>query len=407
MASIKIILKNKANSQGKYPLYLQIIKDRRNTIQATGHYVDKEQWDKKNQRVRKSHTNATTVNNDLKRQVADANKKLIELNIEERELTAKGLKTEISSKSKRASFIQYSEAYLDNLEKSKKFNQHSADKPRVNRFKEFIGGEDIDFKNITVSLLKKFQAYLKDERDISTRTIVNHLVVIRTIFNTAIKDRPALSKYYPFGKGRIQIKFPDTRKVGLTAKELKNLEQLGLEPGSSLEHSRNIWLFAFYFAGMRISDVLTLTWDELRDDRLHYGMNKNDKVGSLKIPEKALAIIAQYKREGASPEDYVFPDLDKADKSDPKDIHRKIKSAVKRINGDLKVIAENAKIDKPLTHHIARHTFGNLSGDKIPPHMLQKLYRHSSLTTTLGYQSNFIYKDADEALDSVLGRYSE
>lgn len=52
--------------------------------------------------------------------------------------------------------------------------------------------------------------------------------------------------------------------------------------------------------------------------------------------------------------------------------------------------------------HIARHTFGNISGDKIPIQLLQKLYRHSSITTTVGYQQNFIHKDADEALDAVL-----
>ena len=52
--------------------------------------------------------------------------------------------------------------------------------------------------------------------------------------------------------------------------------------------------------------------------------------------------------------------------------------------------------------HIARHTFGNISGEKIPIQMLQKLYRHSSITTTIGYQQNFIHKDADDALDSVL-----
>ena len=59
--------------------------------------------------------------------------------------------------------------------------------------------------------------------------------------------------------------------------------------------------------------------------------------------------------------------------------------------------------DKKLTAHIARHTFGNISGDKISIQMLQKLYRHTFITTTIGYQSNFIHKDADEALDSVLG----
>lgn len=52
--------------------------------------------------------------------------------------------------------------------------------------------------------------------------------------------------------------------------------------------------------------------------------------------------------------------------------------------------------------HIARHSFGNISGDRIPIQMLQKLYRHSSITTTIQYQSNFIQKDADDALDKVV-----
>lgn len=52
---------------------------------------------------------------------------------------------------------------------------------------------------------------------------------------------------------------------------------------------------------------------------------------------------------------------------------------------------------------ITRHTFGNLSNDKIPIQMLQKLYRHSSIATTIGYQANFMHKDADDALDAVIG----
>ena len=66
-------------------------------------------------------------------------------------------------------------------------------------------------------------------------------------------------------------------------------------------------------------------------------------------------------------------------------------------------VAPAAKITKPLTMHIARHTFGNISGDKIPVQMLQKLYRHTDIKTTIGYQSNFIHKDVDEALDAVIG----
>ena len=395
MASIKVFLKDKANKHGKYPLTIRIIKNRKPSYIFTGHYIDKTEWDEIHQRVRKSHITAKTINNDLTRQVAEANNRLVELNFEQRDL--------ISQKKVQHSFFGYADAYLDNLEKSKKFNQHSADKSRVKHFKEFTKGQDIGFNEINPSLLKRFQAHLKHERDVSRRTIVNHLVVIRTIFNTAIKDHPPLSKYYPFGKGKIQIKFPETKKVGLTKEELERFEKLELDSGSSHWHSRNVWLFAFYFAGMRVADVLTITWDDLRDNRLHYGMSKNDKVGSLAIPAKALAIIEQYKNPLKGMNDYVFPDLEKADRDDEKDIHRKIKTAIRKFNDDLREMANMADIDKPLTNHIARHTFGNISGDKIPPHMLQKLYRHSSLTTTIGYQSNFIFKDADDALKSVIG----
>ena len=89
-------------------------------------------------------------------------------------------------------------------------------------------------------------------------------------------------------------------------------------------------------------------------------------------------------------------------RQDQKDVFVKLRNAIKVLNKFLKRIAEECEIAKNLSNHIARHTFGNIAGDKIHPLMLQKLYRHSDLKTTLNYQANFIYKDADDALDSVI-----
>jgi site-specific recombinase XerD len=69
----------------------------------------------------------------------------------------------------------------------------------------------------------------------------------------------------------------------------------------------------------------------------------------------------------------------------------------------LKKIAEIAGIEKKLTSHIARHSFGYIAGDKIPMPVLQNLYRHSSILTTVNYQQSFTNKEADEAMDKVLG----
>ncbi|HEY1010072.1 MAG TPA: tyrosine-type recombinase/integrase, partial [Daejeonella sp.] len=121
-----------------------------------------------------------------------------------------------------------------------------------------------------------------------------------------------------------------------------------------------------------------------------------------KVPDKALAILKQYPKENRQ-HNLIFPELEVvADISDTFMVQRRISFSVKNLNDALVKVAEAAGITKKLTMHIARHTFGNLSGDKIPLQMLQKLYRHSSVITTMGYQANFIHKDTDDALDSVV-----
>lgn len=101
--------------------------------------------------------------------------------------------------------------------------------------------------------------------------------------------------------------------------------------------------------------------------------------------------------------DLVFPDLESLeDINDQWEVKRKIKSRNKRINEWLDKVKEVVKITKKLDPHIARHTFGNISGDKISFKTLQQLYRHFHLTTTAKYQQNFSYDEMDQALDSVL-----
>lgn len=75
---------------------------------------------------------------------------------------------------------------------------------------------------------------------------------------------------------------------------------------------------------------------------------------------------------------------------------------MERIDKALKKVASIAGVDKKMTMNIARHVFGNISGEKIPNQMLQRLYRHSSITTTIAYQANFIHKDAYNTLDAVV-----
>ena len=52
------------------------------------------------------------------------------------------------------------------------------------------------------------------------------------------------------------------------------------------EYALCAWLLSFYFAGIRVSDVLQLKWKDFLDDRLYYRMDKNSKQVYLKVPDK-------------------------------------------------------------------------------------------------------------------------
>ncbi len=401
--SVKIILRKKQNKDGSFPLALRITKDRKSSYVYLGHNIHESYWDEKNHRVKKSHPNSVRLNHFLTTKLAEAEENLLDLKTQKAAISAKTIKRKIKG-SKEASFFAQAQLYLDSLKKQGKYNRENCDKSRIKAFKDYLDNSDIAFQDITVSLLMRYRAYLRGEKKLAEQTVVNYLTVIQTIYNLAIANQVADVRQYPFGKDKITLKAPKSMKIGLTPEEVQALEELQLPEDSYMHHARNIWLFAFYFAGMRVSDVLRLTWADFQNNRLFYAMGKNAKGGSLKVPDKATAILKQYKRK-APVHNLVFPDLEIIeDMSDTYTIQKRIAYEIMKLNAALEDVAKEVKITKPLTMHIARHTFGNISGDKIPIQMLQKLYRHTSITTTINYQANFVFKDADDALDAVIGK---
>jgi len=400
-SNAKIVLRKKENKEGLYPLAIRITKNRRSNYHYIGHYIELKHWDEKNIRIRKSHPNANRLNNLLASKLSEVNKNLIDLQSEKKDLSANQIKREIYASIENTPFLEVAEDYLLEIERNKKLSRLSSDKARIGHVIKFAKSNQLTFHEIDEPFLKRFKLYLRTHRSISERSIVNNLVVIRTIYNRAIKMGIVDQKLYPFGSDKIQIKFPETQKVGLTIEEIQTIESMK-DLSEPEIHSRNAWLFSFYLAGIRVADVLKIRWSDIYDGRLHYRMNKNSKLLSLKIPEKAELILAHYLDDKQSDNDFIFPELKRANTRNAQDVYAKTKTANKKFNHFLKQIAQKAGIHKKLTMHIARHSFGNISGDKIPIQMLQKLYRHSSITTTIMYQSNFIHKDTDEALESVL-----
>lgn len=399
MASVKVILRKEIKQDGTSPLAIRITKNRKSSYIYFDYSIKPEDWDAEKQRVKKSHPNSARLNNFLLKKLAEANDQTLELESQKSFVTSQAVRQKIKP-SAGSTFNAQSELYLQRLKEAGKYNQYTADKPRIKHFKDFVK-QDMAFSDITVPLLERFQSHVKNKLKVSERTAVNHIVVMRSVFSFAIKEGVVDAKFYPFGKGKMKIKFPESGKIGLNAEEIESLETVALE--GAAHHARNLWLFSYYFAGMRVSDVLRMRWSDFQNDRLHYEMGKNNKGGSLKVPEKALKIINQYKGSKQNKDDLVFPELKGVNFSDKFITQRTIAFKTSAIDKYLKTqVASAAGIDKKLTMHLARHSFAQMAGDKIPVQILQKLYRHSSIVTTMGYQSNFTTQQTDDALDKVL-----
>jgi len=409
MSSVSVILRlNKPLKDGSFPLAIQVIKDRKKTVFHIGYSISQDEWDEDNKRVRKSHPNSVRLNNLIQQRLAAASDTKITLETEKPDVTVRTIKAKIKP-SVAPTFFPQAQDYLDDLKKAGKYNPYTADKPRIEHFRQFLKGQDIAFVDITPGLLEKFSVWLKHsykpkgkkKKRLGDRSIINHWVTIRSVFAHARRNGIIRKEISPFGEGGAKIEFPETLKIPLSQGELSKLESLEL-PDPRHEHARKLWLFAFYFAGMRGSDVLRLRWSDFQNNRLYYAMGKNDKADSLKIPEQAVRILKYYEQFKENDDDLVFPELREIDLSDEFNTKRVIAHKISAIDKILNNhVAPAAGINKKLTMHIARHTFADLAGGTVDIQKLQKLYRHTKIETTIGYQKNFIHKDADEALDAV------
>ena len=245
----------------------------------------------------------------------------------------------------------------------------------INVLQEFRPG--LDFKDITYSFLKDFEAYLREKGN-GVNTVAKHLRQLRTLVNEAINQGYIHADDYPFRK--FKIKQEKGEHEFLTPDELRKLENLEVN-NKRLRHVLDAFLFCCY-TGLRFSDFCQLNTSKFAKINgkkwLHF---KSIKTGiELRLPlyllfeGKALTILDRY-------EITEFANL----------------GSNAETNKALAFITSMARIKKHVTYHTARHTCATLLVYQgVPITTVQKLLGHTSVKTTEIYSeilSNTIVRD--------------
>jgi len=397
-SSVKLLFKrNKKNQDGESPIYIRVIKNRKVKYISLGIYVSEQYWDQENKRVKKGFQNAQHVNNYISHKLAEAEAVALDLETKSKSISSSNIKEAVIGAPSK-SFFEFAEKYF--IEVENKISASTLDRVKciIYKIKTFTNKGDLLFNDINVAWVKKYEAYMRNKLGNSTNTVCANLKIIRRVINEAVKDDTITYDKNPFLK--FKFKWESVKKEFLTEEELERMEKLELPEGSLTFNVRNIYVFAAYAGGMRISDISLLKWSNYDDERILLNTQKTGSTISIKLPQKAMDIINIYKKQNCSQGDFIFPFLNSAkDYSDGRKRYQAISTVSSQCNRELKRISKLAIINKHIHFHTSRHTWATRALKKgMRIEYVSKLMGHASIKTTQIY-AKIVNEELDKAMD--------
>lgn len=259
--------------------------------------------------------------------------------------------------------------YFKKLGQKKIGNNLSIWNSAITHFEAFLEGQDLCFKDSTISLMEDYKEYLltaKSLRDngkkLSRNTALSYQNKLRTTLKKAYKEGKLRTD---INAGVDSIKEQESQRNFLTLEEAKKL----FETPCSNELVYQISMFSI-LTGLRYSDIAKLLWSEIEyieNDGyyIRFKQKKTEGMETMPIPDDAFELLGPKVNEN----DKVFAGLKKWD--------------VDRI---LPVWIAGAGITKHITFHCFRHTYATLqisSGTDI--FTISKMLGHKNVKTTQIY----------------------
>ncbi|MBN8684965.1 MAG: tyrosine-type recombinase/integrase [Chitinophagales bacterium] len=214
-------------------------------------------------------------------------------------------------------------------------------------------------EQVTEQNIENYIAHLVEKEEISDSFQKQMLGTIGMYFDLCLGRKLSLQHLYP---KRQQHRLPKY----LSQQEVKRM----LDVAENIKHRCILKLL--YGAGLRVSEVLALTLKDIDSANMlvHIRDAKGRKDRTVMLSDSLLSDLRDYFIK-AHPRHFLFEGQDGAEYS-----ARSIQAVVKQL-------AEKARITKPVTPHILRHSFAtHLIENGTDIRYVQDLLGHNSIKTT-------------------------
>jgi site-specific recombinase XerD len=367
MVNILIELDRKADKNNLQKVFIRITENKKSKYIGLPIKVHKSQFDK---------------GKIIKHPLSYDYNKLIELRV--LELQQVSIKAELDNKKnvldilsgkaeKQLIFNLFAVEVLRRLDAGKKLSTVKTWASQLNQINLDFPG--LKLQEITTDWLYNYELRLR-KKGLINGGIRKRMQFIAKIINEA--ERQELLRISPFKVYRKPTEQP-AQKQWLTHEELKVIIDLSNDDNFSKLHLVANWFIFCCYTGLRYSDIENFDYNKsINEGRIILYTQKTGEVVSIKINDRLKNIL---------------------EKVCPNGIAMKVITNQKG-NEHLKAIAAHCGINKPLSWHVARHTFAtHCSIAGIAQEVTQKLLGHSNIKTTAIY-----YKIVNTRIDSEIDK---
>ena len=398
MATVSIVYrKDKLNKKGEAPVHFRIIKDRKISYIASTIMLPVDHWDFKANKVKPKHPGSARLNSYLANKFSEIQDQVFHNETIKKSATSRQLRDQAFGK-KPADFFSFAKKALEESKKSNKIATYDKNCSIILKLKNYCKGRSIAFQDINLDFLTKYEEYLRNQLGNSVNTVTNNYKYLRKLFNDAYRQDLVEHSTNPFLK--YKMKHEKTERSFLSEDELKKIEDFKAVPGSRMELHRDMFVFAAYAGGIRVSDLLQMRWTQFDGSNINFKIMKTSAQLSVKVPNKGLEIIEKYRAQSQNKNGFIFPMLEEnLNLNNPREVDSAISSATAYINKNLKIMAAKIGLEKKLSFHISRHTWATRALRKgISIDKVSKLMGHAAIRETQIY-AKIVSSELDKAMD--------
>jgi len=384
---------------GTHAIMIRITVNRQLKRVPIGYSIIERYWNEERKEVRKNHPDCYVINAAIKAEIIELEKQYLKELTLNKVVSATSLQKKVERQFTGGSFLEYAKRRIERLPSP---HTRASQLAIVRKLEIYLKGQDLHFEEITTEFLQEYRNYLSKVLGNSPNTVSSNLKKLKAAYNSAILDGVyEYEKVSPFA--RIKVKTTKSKRTKLSEQQIKQIEDFICKEGTMVHHAKNAFLFAYYMQGIRVGDLIQLTWGNIKGDRLVYRASKTDKERARIILPKARKILDYYHSSINRPGDYIFPFLKGKNKSKIKeDEWRKLIDSINsRLRNNLMKIATKLGIEK-LSMHVARHTFADIARKKTGDiYLVSDALDHGDVRTTENYFASAIGEENDEFVKRV------